>query len=52
MRKIDALKTARKLAYNVFEKTGNIADYGKYKSLDEMVKAQEKDLSMEEFGMQ
>ena len=43
---------ARKLAYNVFEKTGNIYDYGKYKSLDEMAKIYEKENESGVFEMQ
>lgn len=52
MSDIKKIKQARKLAYNVFEKTGNIFDYGKYKSLDEMVKQYEKENEFGGYGMQ
>ncbi len=52
MDKIKSVKMARKIAYNIFERTGNIYDYAKYKGLDDMVKSYEKQLEDNQFGMQ
>ena len=38
MSDIKKMKVARKLAYNIFEKTGKIEDYKTYKNVDDLVK--------------
>ena len=52
MSDIKKVKLARKIAYNVFEKTCKIEDYKTYKNLDDMVKNYEKENEMGGFGMQ
>ncbi|MBQ4541812.1 MAG: hypothetical protein IJA23_03050 [Clostridia bacterium] len=45
------IKIARKLAYNVFEKTGKIEDYKTYKNIDNLVKSYEKENEFNGYGM-
>ncbi len=52
MSDIKNVKIARKLAYNVFEKTGKLEDYKTYKNIDDLVKSYEKENEFEGFGMQ
>ncbi len=52
MSDIKKVKVARKLAYNIFEKTGKIEDYKTYKNIDGIVKSYEKEYDANEFGMQ
>ena len=52
MSDIKKMKFARKLAYNIFEKTGKIEDYKTYKNVDDLVKNFEKEFDANEFGMQ
>ena len=49
---VKSLKVARKLAYNVFEKTAKIEDYKTYKNIDNLVKSYEKENEFDGFGMQ
>lgn len=52
MSDIKNIKKARKLAYNIFEKTGKIEDYKTYKNVDELVNSYEKENEFGGFGMQ
>lgn len=52
MSDIRKIKTARRLAYNVFEKSGKLEDYKTYKNLDNLVKTYEKEQEAGQFGLQ
>ena len=52
MSKIDNLKTAKKIAYKIFEETAKIEDYKTYRNIDDMIKTYEKEMESSEFGMQ